>query len=104
MRVTKEELKGLVEAAAKAGADCYEPCSATGAMIYCRGCGFNVEREDVRSDISVAECTRCHICATSPKIRESHRRGFNAGLEAMAKAMTHAAHHSGLRRGVEDDD
>lgn len=52
------------------------------SMILCTGCGFNVERGDVRSSIDEErrECSACAPCVQTPRLRESYRRGFNAGL------------------------
>lgn len=52
------------------------------SMILCTGCGFNVERYDVRSPIDEErrECNVCALCVQTPRLRESYRRGFNAGL------------------------
>jgi hypothetical protein len=75
-------------------------------MVKCRGCGFNVEREDaydVDPDRPDA-CTRCAKCRANPDMRESYRRGFNAGLDAMADAVEHAAKHSNLRKRRDDED
>lgn len=68
--------------------DRYEICSIS--MFRCDGCGFNVERKDAYGIIGSA-CGRCVRCDGVPDMRESYRRGFNAGLQAMAMAVRDAA-------------
>lgn len=73
-------------------------------MIKCGGCGFNVEREQVvdwgeELHTEVDHRTRCDRCQRcTPDVREAYRRGFNAGLDAMASAVVHTAKHSALRK------
>jgi len=73
------------------------------AMVLCTGCGFNIEREHVLDwgdENAVVEsrtvCERCTRHCT-PDVREAYRRGFNAGLDAMAEAVQHTAKESALR-------
>jgi hypothetical protein len=75
-------------------------------MVKCRGCGFNVETDEVRQedpDSMDRMCLRCVKCHDKPDMRESYRRGFNAGLDAMADAVMHTAKHSALRKTREED-
>lgn len=69
-------------------------------MVRCDGCGFHVERRDaygiMEADKSV--CERCVKCDGLPDMRESYRRGFNAGLDAMAAAVKGIAENSNLRK------
>lgn len=61
------------------------------AMTKCDGCGFNVEREDVRklADETIPRhCSECVKCTKNPELREAYRRGFNAGLDVLALAVT----------------
>lgn len=64
------------------------------AMIHCNGCGFNVERKDSREFTEYDDpgytrdcCDACAKCTDIPELREAYRRGFNAGVDAMAKAV-----------------
>lgn len=64
----------------------------TRAMVLCTGCGFNVEPEDAtpldRYSIQGKEMTRmCSKCVACPDMRESYRRGYNAGLDAMGEQV-----------------
>ena len=62
-------------------------------MVKCRGCGFNVERGHERSggEHDVARdkwyCDVCIKCESCPDMRESYRRGFNAGLDALRQRI-----------------
>lgn len=72
-------------------------------MIRCLGCGFNVEREEVRErDVHYNrqddDCIICRHCEQEPKLRESYRRGFNAGLDALSQAVMQIVAHSNLRK------
>lgn len=49
-------------------------------MPLCRGCGLHNEIEDSFGD----ECARCRAV---PLLRESYRRGFNAGVDEMRTAI-----------------
>lgn len=69
-------------------------------MVRCDGCGFHVEHYDV---VTAAEgtderCEECAKCRATPALRESYRRGFNAGLDAMADAVRNVAEKSNLRK------
>lgn len=57
-------------------------------MIECAGCGSSVEAGDVveMREYSTDTCERCRRCEAVPELREAYRRGFNAGLSAMARA------------------
>jgi hypothetical protein len=70
------------------------------SMIQCHGCGFHVEPEDVRelAEYTTDRCLTCKNCELEPRLKESYRRGFNAGLDALAKAVVHTAQYSGLRK------
>lgn len=63
-------------------------------MIHCNGCGFYAERSDVKSvicrpnDHDQEECSACVKCAANPDLRESYRRGFNAGLNAASSYIS----------------
>jgi len=68
-------------------------------MIRCHGCGFNVEPEEVReTDEFHDRCTTCRHCEQEPKLKESYRRGFNAGLDALSQAVMEIVAHSNLRK------
>ncbi len=73
-----------------------------GGMVLCMGCGFHVEPEDVVERVvhhgASDACVTCTSCKTEPRLKESYRRGYNAGLDAMARAVTDIAQTSGLRR------
>jgi len=72
-----------------------------GRMIHCNGCGFNVEPYDAREPtdwLTATHCETCRECEAEPRLRESYRRGFNAGLDRMAEAVTRIAKDSGLRK------
>lgn len=71
-----------------------------GQMVHCNGCGFNVEPEDGRqpTEYNETQCETCKLCEAEPRLRESYRRGFNAGLDRMAEAVTRIAKDSGLRK------
>jgi hypothetical protein len=68
-------------------------------MVPCFGCGFHVEKQDVveREECS-DRCITCKLCEAEPRLKESYRRGFNAGLDALAKAVVDIARGSGLRK------
>jgi len=73
--------------------------AAEGRMVHCDGCGFNVEREDVVAWVEYSDrAETCKLCEAEPRLKESYRRGFNAGLDAMADAVTSIAKNSGLRK------
>ena len=81
---------------------------ATWRMIKCDGCGFSVERKRVQewgdqnaNPAHWTTCTRCARC--TPDVREAYRRGFNAGLDAMAAAVDGVAKHSNLRKRARDE-
>lgn len=59
------------------------------AMPLCLGCGFHNEAVDSFGH----ECIRCRA---EPLLRESYRRGFNAGVEAMRSTLDSSA--NSLRR------
>lgn len=66
------------------------------AIVRCDGCGSSVEREQVvnygdhpydgKPDNNY-HCDSCTGCTENPKLREAYRRGFNAGVDAMAEAV-----------------
>ena len=70
------------------------------STVRCEGCGFDVEVERVvlYQEYTDEVCDRCVDCDENPRLRESYRRGFNAGLDAMVEAMTRTARDSNLRR------
>lgn len=57
---------------------------AKAAMPLCLGCGFHNEAVDSFGH----ECIRCRAV---PEMRESYRRGFNAGVEEMRRTMDSSA-------------
>ena len=67
-------------------------------MYLCLGCGFHVEREDVRSnridiegtDVTEHTCGTCAKCVAHPDLRESYRRGFDAGADMMRRRVQSA--------------
>ncbi len=74
-------------------------------MVKCSGCGFHVEQREVldwdEGDHTTPEHrTSCGRCSThcTPDVREAYRRGFNAGLDAMAESVVHTAKNSALRK------
>jgi hypothetical protein len=71
-------------------------------MVHCNGCGFNVEEKDARQsseqDVADNTCETCVLCEAEPRMRESYRRDFNAGLARLAEAVTHIVKDSRLRR------
>jgi hypothetical protein len=78
-------------------------------MVKCRGCGFNVEQAHVLEWGSESECPRASLrCSAhcTQDVREAYRRGFNEGLDAMARTVEdsagRAAGYSGLRRRMDD--
>lgn len=69
------------------------------SMVHCNGCGFNVERDQVVELTEfVDRCEICKKCEAEPLLRESYRRGFNAGLDAMSKIVDAALARSDLRK------
>ena len=54
--------------------------SSKAAMPLCLGCGFHNEAKDSFGH----ECIRCRAV---PEMRESYRRGFNAGIEEMRRTV-----------------
>lgn len=61
-------------------------------MVKCLGCGFNVEREDARTGLdtdhySRPACDTCTKCEACPDMRESYRRGFNAGIDEAKRGV-----------------
>jgi hypothetical protein len=66
-------------------------------MVKCRGCGFNVEQRDVQDwgEFNIG-CERCARC--TPDVREAYRRGFNAGLDALAESVVRAVKDSNPRK------
>jgi hypothetical protein len=63
-------------------------------MVHCLGCGFNVEQEDARKNLDLRDgygdapkCNTCIKCETCPDMRESYRRGYNAGINRMCDIM-----------------
>ncbi len=58
-------------------------------MYRCTGCGFHAEDYDVVADIDHErhKCSKCKLCEREPRLRESYRRGYNAGLEHGCHAM-----------------
>lgn len=71
-----------------------------GYMVQCDGCGHFAEVDDVVEYVehSDEKCLRCTRCERHPELRESYRRGFNAGLDALAEAVKIAVQGSNLRR------
>jgi hypothetical protein len=74
-----------------------------GGPVKCEGCGLHVERQEVldwgQEHVAIehrAGCERCVRC--TPDVRAAFRRGFNAGLDAMAKAAHDVATRSNLRK------
>lgn len=63
--------------------------SERGRMVRCTGCGFNVEREDAREYVEYSSdlAITCKLCEHEPRLKESYRRGFNAGLDALKAAV-----------------
>jgi hypothetical protein len=77
------------------------PTETSKVMVHCHGCGFYVELEDVRERAEYSDfrdCITCKQCELEPRLKESYRRGFNAGLDAAADALTHVVKNSGLRK------
>lgn len=64
-------------------------------MYRCLGCGFNVEREDARKGAHEghtrfgyrAKCDTCIKCEACPDMRESYRRGFDAGMDTLRRRV-----------------
>jgi len=68
-------------------------------MIDCTGCGFHVERKDVREWTEYSDkAVTCKLCELEPRLKESYRRGFNDGLDALKRAVLDIAENSGLRK------
>ncbi len=68
-------------------------------MYLCTGCGFHVEKEDVVEWLEFSDdAVMCKLCKAEPRLKESYRRGFNAGLDAMERAVTGIVRNSGLRK------
>jgi hypothetical protein len=69
-------------------------------MVHCNGCGFNVEPYDARqpTECTDSQCDTCRICEEEPRLREAYRRGFNAGLDRLAEAVTRIVKDSALRK------
>jgi len=72
-------------------------------MIRCTGCGFHAEREDVVewSDTLEADprtCLTCPKCLAHPEMKESYRRGFNAGIDALKEIVTRAVENRNVRK------
>ena len=59
-----------------------------------------VECEDVVEMIEYSEktCEKCIKCKTNPDISEAYRRGFNVGLDALAKTIKQVVEQSNLRK------
>ena len=66
-------------------------------MVSCRGCGFSVEPEHARGGKEDEPsrmkrwCGTCAKCERTPEMRESYRRGFNAGLEKARECIRESA-------------
>jgi hypothetical protein len=68
-------------------------------MVLCLGCGFHCEEEDVREYAEYGDCcVTCKQCELEPRLKESYRRGFNAGLDALTAAVTDIVKNSRLRK------
>lgn len=72
-------------------------------MLHCNGCGFNVEPYDAREPVEYPDpenpqCETCKLCEEEPRLREAYRRGFNAGMDRLAEAVTRIARDSGMRK------
>lgn len=69
-------------------------------MIKCNGCGFNVEPGNAveMTEFSDTTCEKCTKCQANPDLAECYRRGFNAGLEALATSVRNIVDHSNLRK------
>lgn len=72
-------------------------------MVLCTGCGFHSEREDVVEwpDTLEAEprtCLTCPRCRATPEMKESYRRGFNAGLDALRGIVVRAVENQNVRK------
>lgn len=65
----------------------------TAWMTHCDGCGFNVEPKDAGTIVDPGDehrpphCSNCTKCNACPDMRESYRRGFNAGIDKMISAV-----------------
>lgn len=72
-------------------------------MVLCRGCGFNIEQKDGRNNnvydpvMERYHCDTCIKCDACPDMRESYRRGFNAGIEMFGDRIWSVAIN--MRRG-----
>ncbi len=68
-------------------------------LEHCGGCGFHIEPEDVVETAEYSDsCLTCKLCQKEPRLKESYRRGYNAGLDAMSRAVKDIAENSGLRK------
>jgi len=72
-------------------------------MIRCTGCGFHCEREDVAEwpdtlGANPLTCLTCPKCRATPEMKESYRRGFNAGLDALKEIVTRAVENTNVRK------
>jgi hypothetical protein len=72
-------------------------------MIHCTGCGFYAEREDVVEWPDTLEarprtCLTCLRCRANPEMKESYRRGFNAGLDALKEIIVNAVGNANVRK------
>ena len=64
-------------------------------MYICLGCGFHAESEDVRrnridvygSNEDKHTCATCKKCEAVPDLRESYRRGFDAGMATLRRRI-----------------
>lgn len=76
-----------------------EDVRAHEVMVPCDGCGFNVGHEDVVEWVEYSDrAVTCKLCKAEPRLKEAYRRGFNAGLDAMERAVTNIVRNSGLRK------
>jgi hypothetical protein len=68
-------------------------------MVLCIGCGFHVEPEGVIEREEYGDrATTCVLCKTEPRLKESYRRGFNAGIDALERAVIGIVQTSSLRK------
>ncbi len=68
-------------------------------MYLCKGCGFHVEKEDVVEETEYSDdAVTCKLCKAEPRLKESYRRGFNAGLDAMERAVVGIVRDLALRK------
>lgn len=69
---------------------------------HCQGCGRWVplaERME-ESEYTDEQCETCKFCHNNVAERKTYARGFNDGLDAMAKAAKDTAEKSALRKKV----